>query len=178
MRPTPSTGRRTFLKTATVAGAGALLAGCTSTGTADSGDGSSGSDNNGTSADSDSAGGASSSGGASAFDGWLDGTNYDGSVTDKTGASEATVKVGAETSSGPYAFAPPAVTVKTGTTVIWEWTGDGGSHNVVAQDGSFESELSAEKGHTFEHTFDSSGTYKYFCAPHKSMGMKGVVLVK
>lgn len=33
-----------------------------------------------------------------------------------------------------------------------------------------------ETGFTFEQTFDSSGTTKYFCRPHKSVGMKGVVV--
>lgn len=178
MRPTTSTGRRTFLKTAAaVAVAGPLLAGCTSTGTANSGDGSAGASSNDAQANGGNAGSASGSGDAPAFGGWLDNTNYK-SVTDKTGASEVTVKVGAEGNNGPYSFAPPAIRVGTGTAVTWEWTGEGGTHNVVAQDGSFESELSAEKGHTFEYTFDSSGTYKYSCEPHEAMGMKGVVVVK
>lgn len=162
MRPTASPSRRTFLKTAAaVSVAGPLLAGCTSSGTQSGGDSSSGSDG----------------GGAPAFGGWLDDTaNYD-SVADKTGASAVAVEVGAESTNGPYAFAPPAIRIGTGTTVTWKWTGEGGSHNVAAQDGSFKSELSAEKGHTFEHTFDNSGTYKYSCEPHEAMGMKGVVVV-
>lgn len=179
MRPTASTGRRTFLKTAAaVSVTGTLLAGCTSTGNSSSGDGSSGTDSDGTPANSSSADSTSTSDSAPAFGGWLDNTaNYDG-VAGKTGTSEISVTVGAEGNNGPYAFAPPAIRIGTGTTVTWEWTGKGGSHDVVAQDGTFESELSAEKGHTFEHTFDSSGTYKYFCEPHKTMGMKGVVVVE
>lgn len=163
MRSSTPTERRTFLKTAVaVSVAGPLLAGCTSSGTSSSGDGSSSSGNSG----------------APAFGGWLDNTaNYDG-VADKTGASTVTVKVAADGNNGPYAFAPPAIRVGTGTTVTWKWTGEGGSHNVAAQDGSFKSELSAEKGHTFEHTFESSGTYKYSCDPHAAMGMKGVVIVE
>lgn len=179
MRPTASTGRRTFLKTAAaVSVTGTLLAGCTSTENSSSDDASSATDNGGTPAKSSSAGSASANDSAPAFGGWLDSTaNYNG-VTDKTGTSEVTVSVGAEGNNGPYAFAPPAITIGTGTTVTWGWTGEGGSHDVVAQDGTFESELSAKKGHTFERTFDSSGTYKYFCEPHKSMGMKGVVVVE
>jgi halocyanin-like protein len=150
-----SAGRRTFLKTAAaVSVAGPLLAGCTGTGSSNGDDS------------------------ASTFDGWFDNTaNYDG-VADKTDTSEVIVMVGAESDNGPYVFAPPAIRVGIGTTVTWEWTGKGGAHNVVAQDGTFESKLSAKKGHTFEHTFDTSGTYKYYCLPHKSMGMKGVVVVE
>jgi halocyanin-like protein len=179
MRSSTPTGRRTFLKTAVaVSVAGSLLAGCASSGTSNSGDGSSTADSGGTPTTSNNAGGGAANDGASAFGGWLDNTaNYD-SVTDKTGASTVAVKVGAEGNNGPYAFAPPATRIGARTTITWKWTGKGGSHNVVAQDGSFESELSTEKGYTFEHTFDRSGTYKYSCEPHEAMGMKGVVVVE
>ena len=111
------------------------------------------------------------------FDGWFDGVdNYDG-VVDRTGQSEVTVEVGVDNGGQPYGFGPAAVRVDPGTTVVWEWTGRGSSHNVVAEDGSFESGLSAEEGHTFSHTFDSEGTYRYVCTPHQSLGMKGAVVV-
>jgi len=103
--------------------------------------------------------------------------NYDG-VTDETGSSEVTVSVGAEGNGGNFAFAPSAVRVSTGTTVVWEWTGQGAQHNVAAEDADFESELSQEEGFTFEHTFEESGTYRYVCTPHRSLGMKGVVVVE
>ncbi|MFC6823540.1 plastocyanin/azurin family copper-binding protein [Halopelagius fulvigenes] len=60
---------------------------------------------------------------------------------------------------------------------MWEWSGQGGSHNVSAKDGSFGSEMTGEKGHTFERTFEEAGTYKYVCVPHEAMGMKGAVVV-
>lgn len=110
------------------------------------------------------------------FDGWFDNTgNYDG-VTDKTGSEGAMVEVGAGGSG--RLFAPPAIRVSLGTTITWEWTGAGGSHNVVEEDGSFESKLTEEEGHTFKQTFDDRGTVRYFCEPHKTVGMKGVVLVE
>jgi halocyanin-like protein len=111
------------------------------------------------------------------FGGWFDDVgNYDG-VVDKTGKEEVTVEVGVENGQGPYGFGPPAIRVSPGTTVVWEWTGKGGSHNVIHTEGNFESELVSEAGHTFSHTFESSGTYKYFCRPHKALGMKGAVVV-
>ena len=61
--------------------------------------------------------------------------------------------------------------------MVWEWTGEGGTHNVVAEDGPFESETVDGDGHTFEHTFDAVGTYRYVCTPHRSLGMKGAVVV-
>ncbi|SDM94650.1 halocyanin domain-containing protein [Halogranum gelatinilyticum] len=123
------------------------------------------------------AAGESSGSSGPGFDGWFDNVdNFDG-VVDETGQSEVTVTVGAEGNNGAFAFDPPAIRVDPGTTVVWEWTGGGGSHNVVAEDGSFESELVGESGHTFSHTFESEGTTKYACVPHKPMGMKGAVVV-
>jgi len=111
------------------------------------------------------------------LDSWFEGvSNYDG-VVDETGNSEVTVEVGAEGNDGAFAFGPAAVRVDPGTTVVWEWTGNGGSHNVAAEDGSFESEMVGEEGHTFEQTFDEEGVYKYACTPHKPLGMKGAVVV-
>ncbi|MFC7095878.1 halocyanin domain-containing protein [Halobaculum marinum] len=111
------------------------------------------------------------------FDGWFDDVaNYDG-VVDQTGQSEVTVEVGVQNGDGPYGFGPAAIRVDPGTTVTWEWNGQGGSHNVVAEDGSYESELVAEAGHTFSHTFESEGISKYYCLPHRALGMKGAVVV-
>ncbi|WP_435181632.1 halocyanin domain-containing protein [Halorussus sp. AFM4] len=113
----------------------------------------------------------------SPFGGWFDGvSNYDG-VVDETGKSEVTVEVGARGNNGNFAFGPAAVRVDPGTTVTWKWTGKGGSHNVVAEDGSFESKLTGEQGHTFSQRFDQTGIVKYACSPHKAMGMKGAVVV-
>ena len=112
------------------------------------------------------------------FGGWMsDVSNYDG-VHDMTGSGEVTVDVGVEANQAAYGFGPAAIQVDPGTTVVWEWTGEGGMHNVAAEEGGdFSSELSQEAGHTFEHTFESSGVVKYFCQPHKALGMKGVVVV-
>lgn len=52
------------------------------------------------------------------------------------------------------------------------WAG----HNVVAEDGRFESKLTGDAGHTFERTVER-GLTKYYCLPHKEMGMKGAVVV-
>jgi len=112
------------------------------------------------------------------FGGWLsDVTNYDG-VVDETGADEVTVEVGVEANGGAFGFGPAAVQVDPGTTVVWEWNGAGGQHNVVAQSGGdFESDLVEEAGFTYEQTFDDEGVVQYYCQPHQSLGMKGVVVV-
>lgn len=99
------------------------------------------------------------------------------SPTDRTDAESVTVAVGVGQQG--FAFGPAAVQVSPGTTVIWEWTGEGGGHNVVAdaEDPAFVSELRAEAGYTFEHTFTDPGVYTYYCSPHRGYGMIGVVEV-
>ncbi|PSQ35010.1 halocyanin domain-containing protein, partial [Halobacteriales archaeon SW_10_66_29] len=100
---------------------------------------------------------------------------YEGSVEDMTGEDSVTVQVGA---GDGLAFSPTAVRVDSGTTVTWEWTGEGGSHNVVDEDGKFESELMQEEGATFEYAFEEGGNTRYFCNPHKGSGMKAAVIVE
>jgi halocyanin-like protein len=112
------------------------------------------------------------------YDGWLDDVgNFDGSAADRTGQSTVRVQVGAAGNGGNFAFEPAAVRVDPGTTVRWAWTGNGGSHSVTASDGAFGSALVGAAGVNFEQTFDESGVQKYFCQPHRSLGMKGVVEV-
>ncbi|MFD1642088.1 halocyanin domain-containing protein [Halohasta litorea] len=102
--------------------------------------------------------------------------NYDSTV-DERGSDEVTITVGSSANGGAYGFDPAAIHVDPGTTIVWEWSGDGGSHNVVAEDGSFESELTEEAGHTFEYTVEAEGIITYACSPHKSLGMKGTIAV-
>lgn len=111
---------------------------------------------------------------------WLsDVDNYDGTVTDRTGQNEVSVMTGTEGNGDNFAFDPAAIRVETGSTVTWEWTGKGGSHNVVADSGGdFESDLVDEEGFTFGQTFESSGVITYFCSPHKGLGMKGAIIVE
>jgi len=109
--------------------------------------------------------------------GWLDGV--DGGYLDARGESEVTVEVGAQGNDGPYAFSPAGVWVDPGTTVRWEWTGEG-SHNVLAESGpaSLDSgDPVSEAGVNYEHTFEEGGITTYFCQPHRSVGMKGAVAV-
>jgi halocyanin-like protein len=111
------------------------------------------------------------------FGDYLDGVNnYDGEVVNRMGEAEVTVEVGAGDTS--LAFGPAAVHVDLGATVVWEWTGKGGAHNVVAEDGTFDSgETVSEHGATYQHRFEQAGIYRYYCNPHRAVGMKGAVVV-
>jgi len=169
--------RRGFVGAMTAVTVG--LAGCTGGGGSGGTDGdSSGSNSTPTSTPTSGSESNGGDGSTPSFDGYLSETsNYDG-VDDRTGQSEVTVDVGVEANGGYYDFGPAAIRISTGTTVVWKWTGQGSFHNVVAQDGSFESEQTDEAGFTFSQTFEEPGTVKYYCAPHETLGMKGVVVVE
>ncbi|WP_255169574.1 halocyanin domain-containing protein [Natrononativus amylolyticus] len=109
------------------------------------------------------------------YDGTLESVDHPGTV-DWTGEDEVTVAVG--TGREGMGFAPRAIRIDAGTTVVWEWTGDGGRHDVVDTDGAFDSGQSAAEGHTFEYAFDEPGTYTYVCVPHEHRGMVGGVDVR
>lgn len=108
---------------------------------------------------------------------WLEDVSNANKVIDRRGKSTVEITVGAKGNGGNYAFGPAAVRIDSGTTVVWKWNGKGGSHNVIAEDENFESKMQSEQGVTFEQSFDEQGAIKYYCEPHKAMGMKGAVVV-
>jgi halocyanin-like protein len=164
--------RRRFLTvTAGATASTVLLAGCSSDSDGDDDGGDSGDDEGG-----DENGG--SDGAPSEVEDYLgDANNYDG-VVDETGTDSVEVAVG---SNGENAFGPAAVRVSSGTTIAWDWKN--GSHNVVPDtvpDGSnWEGDDTIEQpDYSHEHTFETAGTYLYYCSPHESVGMKGAVVVE
>jgi halocyanin-like protein len=119
-------------------------------------------------------------GGPPDFGGFLDPVgNFSGSVVDARGQDSVTVEVGVEANGGAYGFGPAAVHVDKGATVQWEWTGEGGGHNVKSADsGPLDSGgAMSSAGVNYEHTFESDGIYNYVCVPHEGLGMKGSVVV-
>jgi plastocyanin len=89
---------------------------------------------------------------------------------------------------GSY-FDPVGVLIEPGTTV--EFINDSGSHSAEAyhpdNDGKarripadatpWGSDLFADEGATFEHTFEVEGVQDYYCDPHESLGMVGRIIV-
>ncbi len=95
-------------------------------------------------------------------------------------------------------FAPTELTVSAGDSVVFANTSKE-THTVTAYgedlpdeagyfaSGGADSESEArdslsdglvDPGEIFEVTFDDPGTYKYFCIPHESSGMKGTIIVE
>ncbi|WP_248898393.1 plastocyanin/azurin family copper-binding protein [Haloplanus halobius] len=94
------------------------------------------------------------------------------------------------TEGSDYYFDPIGLLVESGETITFEI--DSGSHSATAYkkgtgqasvtripDGAetFDSGIISEQGATFEHTFETEGTYDYFCTPHKGLGMIGRIVV-
>lgn len=159
--------RRTFLKGAGTVALAGVAAGCSGGG----GDGDSSPTDGGD-------GGNETVEAPEAVATFLEGANnYDG-VVDMTGESEVVVDVGA--GANGFAFAPAAVQVDAGTTISWQWTGEGGSHNVVSASDStsdFDSGNTKQSGDPFEQSFDNTGNMLYYCTPHRQSGMLGAVVV-
>lgn len=107
-----------------------------------------------------------------------DARNYDGRIVDARGNEDAEVMVGA--GEGGLAFDPAAVRIDSGTTVLWEWSGQGGIHNVASVEESheeFQSDRKSSEGATFKHSFDAGGIALYECNPHAGQGMQGAIEV-
>ncbi|MDO8518029.1 MAG: cupredoxin family copper-binding protein [bacterium] len=71
------------------------------------------------------------------------------------------------------AFPSSTITVRPGTKVTWV-NKDVARHNVLADDGSFKTELIG-RGESVSVTFQKEGAFSYYCGPHPFM--KGVVTV-
>lgn len=87
--------------------------------------------------------------------------------------------------NGDFRFAPSSVTVAVGDTVEWTWSS--GGHNVVVDSkpegsnwtGTEELEGSVyDAGYSHTFTFETAGTYAYYCSPHRASGMTGEVVVE
>lgn len=75
-------------------------------------------------------------------------------------------------------FSPDDVTISPGTTVRWVNQAD--IAHTVTPDGHSEWTrwTTTTSGESFEHTFDTEGTFEYFCEPHLDDGMTGVIRVE
>lgn len=119
------------------------------------------------------------------------------------GGSESDTPAGTETGTvvemtNQNQFEPSELTVSVGETVTWENVGTV-AHSVTAYEddlpdgasyfalGEFDSESAARSNYpgegavgadeTYEHTFETTGEFPYFCIPHEG-GMKGTVVVE
>ena len=78
----------------------------------------------------------------------------------------------AEVTIEDFEFSPRSLTVRVGTTVVWTHEGHA-THTVSADDGTFNSG-SLSGGEHFEFTFDTVGTYAYYCQLYGAPGEEGM----
>lgn len=71
------------------------------------------------------------------------------------------------------AFSPVKVTIKTGDAIKWSNT-DTKAHQVVANNGAFASPTIGAK-HTWTHTFNTAGTFRYHDALHPALTGRVIV---
>ncbi|MFB6220433.1 MAG: plastocyanin/azurin family copper-binding protein [Halolamina sp.] len=85
---------------------------------------------------------------------------------------------------GSLVFEPETLEITPGTTVNFVWDSD--NHNIVVEsqpEGANwegtpgDASTTYDTGYEYSHTFDTLGTYDYFCEPHKSAGMVGTIEV-
>jgi plastocyanin len=95
-------------------------------------------------------------------------------------------------------FDPDTITVSAGATVTWD-NASSEQHTVTADEGALpdgadyfasggasteaeaNDDLSAGfvgPGESYSHTFQTPGTYRYYCIPHEEAGMRGTVIVE
>jgi len=77
-----------------------------------------------------------------------------------------------------FAFNPSTKTVAVGATVEWQW--NGGNHNVTWVTSSGAGDSPTQSSGTYSRTFDSPGTYDYYCTLHgtATTGMHGSIVVQ
>lgn len=104
-------------------------------------------------------------------------------AADIASAATVTVNMGASTGA-PLAYEPKTVTISAGDSVKWVMN-KLGPHNVIFDKvpagvdarAISHSALASKSGSSFTVTFDTPGTYSYYCTPHRGAGMVGTVTV-
>lgn len=117
-------------------------------------------------------------------------TSSDTDGSDGTPTNGTTTTVLMVTEGDAYYFDPIGLLVESGDTVTFEI--DSGSHSATAYEAgtgqssvtripdgaaAFDSGILGDQGATFDHTFETTGTYDYYCTPHKGLGMVGRIVV-
>jgi plastocyanin len=84
--------------------------------------------------------------------------------------------------SGGNRFSPADVTIQAGQTVEWVWPSGAVGHNVAPDDDEPASSGPLANGpETYSYTFDTPGTYNFYCVAHGGpggAGMSGTVTVE
>ena len=106
--------------------------------------------------------------------------NMTGNTTGASGGNSVTISAGSSVPSNGKFFEPPTLTASKGTSVTWT-NADSTLHTVTsgsAEAGNSGTEFDSSylaAGKTFQHPFNTAGTFDYYCTLHP--WMKGKVVV-
>lgn len=87
---------------------------------------------------------------------------------------DVSIPIGASNPNNNEFYIPSTLTVSTGKTVVW-FNGDTAAHTVTSTTNVFDSGNMAS-GATYEFTFNTAGSYDYYCTYHPFM--KGALVVQ
>ncbi len=81
-----------------------------------------------------------------------------------------------------FEFDPSTLTIAPGDAVRWEWesgthTTTNGAGSGAPDAGTLWDEPISSSDTQFTYTFNSAGTFPYFCRPHEGLGMTGSITV-
>src|SRR6185312_12992917 len=102
-------------------------------------------------------------------------------LEDRAVPTTFTVHVGP--TSNTMSFSPATTNISVGDTVHWIW--DSNFHSTTSgtvvngsthADGNWDSGIN-NAGFTFDHTFNTAGSFPYFCSIHGPGGMTGTIVV-
>jgi len=101
--------------------------------------------------------------------------NHPIAITDVALEENMTTAAGgaAQVVADNFSFAPARASVAAGSTVTWT-NRDDVPHNIVSREQKFKSPV-LDTDEQFSHTFDTPGTYPYFCSIHPKMTGQVVV---
>ena len=116
--------------------------------------------------------------------GIADQTNSDSSTTSSPEATTHIVEM-----TGDYEFVPSSLTIKQGDSVKWiliEKEHEVASGTVIetkdgregVPDGLWDSDTLRTAEESFTYTFNSTGTFPYYCDSHVDLGMIGTITVE
>ncbi len=116
--------------------------------------------------------------------GITDQTNSDSSTTPSPEATTHIVEM-----TGDYEFVPSSLTIKQGDSVKWvliEKEHEVASGTVIetkdgregVPDGLWDSDTLRTAEESFTYTFNSTGTFPYYCDSHVDLGMIGTITVE
>ncbi len=95
-------------------------------------------------------------------------TNSGNPGSSQSGKTQVQIIPGQNVAIKDYAFTPSQLIIKAGQSVTWTNNGQA-SHTITSNNGNELSSSVISPGQTYAHTFNTPGTYNYYCSIHPSM---------